>query len=208
MQNTPFHFSIDHCFPIKGQGMVLIGTCLSGSLKVIKMVEFTTLSFKRKVKSMHMFCRKVNKIKQWDRVGIYVANLDHNLMERGVAASPGSVRGWWTVPCPIWSVARVVVRDASSVIPQSVWGGRVRYRRRPEKISWFWAILHRAWRSLHTPVRRIGSTVLKSWATFPQWLRRGICTGRSHLSLQKNETSGVAVSVEGVQLPLMLPDSS
>jgi len=92
IQNTAFHFSIDHCFPIKGQGTVLTGTCLAGSLKVNEMVEFPTLSFERKVKSMQMFRRKVTEIKQGDRAGICVANLDPNLMERGVAASPGSVR--------------------------------------------------------------------------------------------------------------------
>jgi small GTP-binding protein len=27
-----FHFAVDHCFPIKGQGTVLTGTCLSGKL--------------------------------------------------------------------------------------------------------------------------------------------------------------------------------
>ena len=30
----PFYFSIDHCFPIKGQGTVVTGTVLSGSVKV------------------------------------------------------------------------------------------------------------------------------------------------------------------------------
>lgn len=30
----PFFFSIDHCFPIKGQGTVVTGTVLSGTVKV------------------------------------------------------------------------------------------------------------------------------------------------------------------------------
>lgn len=30
----PFHFAIDHCFPIKGQGTVITGTVLSGMAKV------------------------------------------------------------------------------------------------------------------------------------------------------------------------------
>jgi selenocysteine-specific elongation factor len=30
----PFYFAIDHCFPIKGQGTVVTGTVLSGSVKV------------------------------------------------------------------------------------------------------------------------------------------------------------------------------
>jgi len=92
IQNTAFHFAIDHCFPIKGQGTVLTGTCLAGTLKVNEMVEFPTLCLERKVKSMQMFRRKVTEIKQGDRAGICVANLDPNLMERGIAASPRSVR--------------------------------------------------------------------------------------------------------------------
>lgn len=30
----PLLFAIDHCFPIKGQGTVITGTVLSGSMKV------------------------------------------------------------------------------------------------------------------------------------------------------------------------------
>jgi selenocysteine-specific elongation factor len=30
----PFMFSVDHCFPIKGQGTVLTGTILSGSVQI------------------------------------------------------------------------------------------------------------------------------------------------------------------------------
>ena len=30
----PFYFSIDHCFPNKGQGTVITGTVLSGTVKV------------------------------------------------------------------------------------------------------------------------------------------------------------------------------
>ena len=90
--NSKFHFAIDHCFPIKGQGTVMTGTCLAGSIKVNDIVEFPTLSLSRKVKSMQMFRRKVTEIKQGDRAGICVSNLDPKLMERGVAASPDSVK--------------------------------------------------------------------------------------------------------------------
>lgn len=90
--NSKFHFAIDHCFPIKGQGTVMTGTCLAGSIKVNDIVEFPTLSLQRKVKSMQMFRRKVTEIKQGDRAGICVSSLDPKLMERGVAASPDSVK--------------------------------------------------------------------------------------------------------------------
>jgi selenocysteine-specific elongation factor len=87
-----FHFAIDHCFPIKGQGTVMTGTCLSGSAKVNDIIEFPTLSLQRKIKSMQMFRRKVSEIKQGDRAGICIANLDPRLMERGVASSVNSVK--------------------------------------------------------------------------------------------------------------------
>mmetsp|Transcript_38449 Transcript_38449/g.83528 ORF Transcript_38449/g.83528 Transcript_38449/m.83528 type:complete len:881 (-) Transcript_38449:134-2776(-) len=90
---TPFRFSVDHCFPIRGQGTVLTGTVLSGALKVGEEVEFPTLgALQRKVKSMQMFRRKVGMIRQGDRAGICIANFDPNLMERGIASSPGTVK--------------------------------------------------------------------------------------------------------------------
>jgi small GTP-binding protein domain len=87
-----FHFAIDHCFPIKGKGTVITGTCLSGSIKANDTIEFPTLSLQRKVKSMQMFRRDVFEVKQGDRAGLCVANLDSKLMERGIAASVDSVK--------------------------------------------------------------------------------------------------------------------
>jgi len=87
-----FHFAVDHCFPIKGKGTVITGTCLAGSVKVNDIIEFPTLALQRKVKSMQMFRRSVTEIKQGDRAGLCVANLDSKLMERGVASSVDSVK--------------------------------------------------------------------------------------------------------------------
>ena len=92
-QTTPFRFAVDHCFPIRGQGTVLTGTVLSGALKVGEEIEFPTLGAQqRKVKSMQMFRRKVPSVRQGDRAGICIANFDPKLMERGIAAAPGTVR--------------------------------------------------------------------------------------------------------------------
>lgn len=87
-----FYFSIDHCFPIRGQGTVLTGTVLSGHISVNNMLEFPTLGQERKVKSMQMFRRKVPTISQGDRAGICVSNFDSKLLERGIAASPRAVQ--------------------------------------------------------------------------------------------------------------------
>jgi selenocysteine-specific elongation factor len=86
-----FYFSIDHCFSIRGQGTVLTGTVLSGSIAVNSMLEFPTLGLERKIKSIQMFRRKVQSISQGDRAGVCVGNLDAKLLERGIAAAPGAV---------------------------------------------------------------------------------------------------------------------
>ena len=88
----PFYFSIDHCFPIRGRGTVLTGTVLNGRVDVNDIIEFPQLGLQRKVKSMQMFKRQVTAIRQGDRAGICVSNLDAKLIERGTAATPGKVR--------------------------------------------------------------------------------------------------------------------
>jgi len=88
-----FYFAIDHCFPIKGMGTVLTGTCLNGSIRVNDIIEFPALgNQQRKIKSMQMFKRKTTRIQQGDRAGICISNFDSDAIERGVCASPGSVR--------------------------------------------------------------------------------------------------------------------
>ena len=87
-----FHFAVDHCFPIKGQGTVLTGTVLSGSARPNDIVEFPTLATQKKIKGLQMFRRKANIIQQGDRAGICVSNFDAKLLERGIIASPGTVK--------------------------------------------------------------------------------------------------------------------
>ncbi|KAL3823925.1 hypothetical protein ACHAXA_007896 [Cyclostephanos tholiformis] len=87
-----FHFAVDHCFPIKGQGTVLTGTCLAGSARPNDIIEFPTLATQKKIKGLQMFRRKASVIQQGDRAGICVSNFDAKLMERGIIASPGTVK--------------------------------------------------------------------------------------------------------------------
>eukprot|EP00934_Nitzschia_sp_Nitz4_P004248 Nitzschia sp. Nitz4//scaffold143_size57137//35336//37402//NITZ4_006516-RA/size57137-processed-gene-0.38-mRNA-1//1//CDS//3329536452//4238//frame0 len=100
--DASFYFAIDHCFPIKGMGTVLTGTCLSGECKVNDMIKFPVLGLERKVKSMQMFKRATKKIQQGDRAGICVSSLDSTSLERGMASTPGTV--------PIWKGAIALVR--------------------------------------------------------------------------------------------------
>lgn len=70
--NKDFMFAIDHCFQIKGQGTVVTGTCLAGQVKVGDTIEFPLLGQEKKIRSMQMFKKPVQIIKQGDRAGICV----------------------------------------------------------------------------------------------------------------------------------------
>lgn len=87
----PLYYSVDHCFPIKGQGTVVTGTILGGSVKVGETVEIPQLGLERKVKSMQMFRKPVQNASKGDRVALCFANLSAESMERGTLTTPGSV---------------------------------------------------------------------------------------------------------------------
>eukprot|EP00898_Chlorokybus_atmophyticus_P005046 jgi/Chlat1/5542/Chrsp369S00410 len=103
-KDEPFLFAIDHCFPIKGQGTVLTGTVLQGAVAVNQTIELPMLKLQRKVKSMQMFRRPVSNASKGDRVGVCVTQLDSKLLERGLAAAPGTVP---TISACMASVSRV-----------------------------------------------------------------------------------------------------
>jgi selenocysteine-specific elongation factor len=79
----PFLYLIDHCFPIKGQGTVITGTVLQGRAKVGDELELSAKNEIRKIKSMQMF---------HDPVGICLTQFDSQLIERGWAFKPGSLK--------------------------------------------------------------------------------------------------------------------
>jgi len=87
----PFCFAVDHCFPIKGQGTVLTGTVLSGEVNVGSEVEDPGRRERFRVKSMQMFKRPVQQAGTGDRVGLCVAGLSPDRMERGLMCAPGAV---------------------------------------------------------------------------------------------------------------------
>ena len=87
----PLVFAVDHCFSIRGQGTVMTGTILSGSLKINDTIEIPSLKITKKVKSMQMFKAPVTDASQGDRVGMCVTQFDPKLLERGLVCSPSTV---------------------------------------------------------------------------------------------------------------------
>lgn len=100
----PFLFAVDHCFPIKGQGTVMTGTILRGSVKVNEIIEIPSLALKKKVKSMQMFHKPVISAMQGDRLGICVTQFDSKLMERGFVCEPLTIQA---VQVVVISLAKV-----------------------------------------------------------------------------------------------------
>ncbi|XP_075039726.1 selenocysteine-specific elongation factor isoform X2 [Mixophyes fleayi] len=100
----PFLMAVDHCFSIKGQGTVMTGTILSGSVNLNDNVEIPTLKVTKKVKSMQMFHRPVNSAMQGDRLGICVTQFDPKLLERGLVCTPESLH---TIHAAIISVKKI-----------------------------------------------------------------------------------------------------
>lgn len=92
LRKEDFLFSVDHCFSLKGQGTVLTGTVLRGSVEVNDNVEVADLSSIKKVKSIQMFRKPVTRIEQGDRAGVCVTQFDSSTLERGIVCFPGSVK--------------------------------------------------------------------------------------------------------------------
>ena len=54
-------------------------------------IEIASMKEVRKVKSVQMFKRPVQRASQGDRVGMCVTQFDAKLLERGIACAPGYV---------------------------------------------------------------------------------------------------------------------
>lgn len=93
----PFLFFVDHCFSIKGQGTIMTGTVISGQVKVNDTIEIPTFKEQKKVKSIQIFRKPVDKALQGDRCGICLANVDAKQFERGIIAEPNYVKNSFAV---------------------------------------------------------------------------------------------------------------
>ncbi|XP_019360491.1 PREDICTED: selenocysteine-specific elongation factor isoform X1 [Gavialis gangeticus] len=100
----PFLMAVDHCFSIKGQGTVMTGTILTGSVSLGDNVEIPALKVSKKVKSMQMFHTPVTYAMQGDRVGICVTQFDPKLLERGLICTPESLQ---TIHAAIISLKKI-----------------------------------------------------------------------------------------------------
>eukprot|EP00727_Mastigamoeba_balamuthi_P013850 m51a1_g9088 putative selenocysteine-specific elongation factor (538) ;mRNA; r:43311-45327 len=100
----PFLMAVDHCFSVRGQGTVVTGTVLRGSVAVGDSVEIAEVRAAFKVKSMQVFHKPVQAARIGDRVGLCLPQLDAKAFERGVAAMPGTVP---TVAAAVGLAARI-----------------------------------------------------------------------------------------------------
>lgn len=86
-----FLFAVDHCFSVRGQGTVMTGTVLQGTISLNDNVEIPSMKVVKKVKSIQMFRQPVSKVSQGDRAGICVTQFDPKMLERGLVCQPSSV---------------------------------------------------------------------------------------------------------------------
>jgi len=90
--NEALYYAVDHCFPVKGQGTVMTGTILQGSLKVGDTIEVLQLNVTKKIKSMQSFHKPISYAKKGDRVAVCVTQFDSKLIERGIVSRPNTLR--------------------------------------------------------------------------------------------------------------------
>ncbi|OMJ17810.1 Selenocysteine-specific elongation factor [Smittium culicis] len=83
--------AFDHCFSLKGQGTVMTGTCLKGTLSVGDNLQVLPIGVQRKVKSIQVFKKSVKSIAKGDRAGVCLVKIESSDIERGFLASVNSI---------------------------------------------------------------------------------------------------------------------
>ena len=58
---VPMLYMVDHCFSVRGQGTVLTGTVLQGTMSLGQGIEIPSLGVQKKIKSIEMFRTNVKK---------------------------------------------------------------------------------------------------------------------------------------------------
>ncbi|CAD6184351.1 unnamed protein product [Caenorhabditis auriculariae] len=82
----------DHCFNIKGKGVVITGTVLQGILRVNEDLEIPKLQVLRKPKMLETWKQPVEEVRAGERAAVLVSNIDADSFSRTLIASPGSLR--------------------------------------------------------------------------------------------------------------------
>jgi selenocysteine-specific elongation factor len=75
----------------------MTGTILNGSVKVNDNIEIPLLKTQKKVKSIQVFRKPVEKAIQGDRCGICLTNFDSKQFERGIVCAPSYVKTSYAV---------------------------------------------------------------------------------------------------------------
>ncbi|RCW41356.1 MULTISPECIES: selenocysteine-specific translation elongation factor [unclassified Halanaerobium] len=86
------YYPIDRVFTMKGFGTIVTGTLFSGSIEVEDELEIYPERKKARVRSLQVHNSKVEKVFPGQRVGINLAGIDKNEINRGdVLAAPSSL---------------------------------------------------------------------------------------------------------------------
>ncbi len=83
---------VDHFFPVKGVGTVILGTVMRGSVEVHQELQIYPHNRKVQVKSIQIHDRDVNTAGTGSRVGLALKGIKPEELERGITlAEPGSM---------------------------------------------------------------------------------------------------------------------
>ncbi|KAI1713934.1 elongation factor tu GTP binding domain-containing protein [Ditylenchus destructor] len=86
-----FIMSVDHCFPIKGKGVVMTGTVTDGSIKIGSMVHIPALEQTRKVKEIQCWKKSVEVTQMGERAALLFHDLSPKEIDRTVICSPNAL---------------------------------------------------------------------------------------------------------------------
>ncbi|GAB4316985.1 MAG: selenocysteine-specific translation elongation factor [Promethearchaeota archaeon] len=79
----PFLLPVDHHFPVRGEGTVVTGTVLRGTLSVGDAVRVVPLGVNARVKSIQVAKERRPRVTAGNRAGVAVAGLPADRLERG-----------------------------------------------------------------------------------------------------------------------------
>ena len=109
---------VDHCFSVRGQGTVLTGTLIRGTLRLGDTIEIASLGIERKIKSLQIFRHTTGEAFAGDRIGLTVTpQISADSFERGILCTPKSVP---TVLACLARLRRIIYYHGSIISRQSL----------------------------------------------------------------------------------------